>query len=77
MTSEPSSPLSQAKPKSLDDLFEADPDSLSDSDIDEMVAHLRSERAHFKQAKAQKAKGPAKIPSGTVDELLGMLGLKK
>jgi len=77
MNSNESSPLSQAKPKSLDDLFDADPESLTDSDIDEMVAHLRSERAHFKQAKAQKAKGPAKIPSGSVDELLGMLGLKK
>jgi hypothetical protein len=71
------SPLSQPKPRSLDDLFEADPESLSDADIDEMVARLRAERSHFKLAKATKAKGPAKIPTGTVDELLGMLGLKK
>ena len=73
----PVSPLTQANPRSLDDLFDADPESLTDADIDEMVQALRSQRAHFKQAKAQKAKGPAKIPSGSVDELLDMLGLKK
>lgn len=72
-----SSPLSVPRPRSLDDLFAAEPESLTDADIDIMVGHLRSERAHFKQAKAQKVKGPAKIPSGSVDDLLGMLGLKK
>jgi hypothetical protein len=57
-------------------LFESHPDTLTDPDIDRMVVELRAQRAHFKQAKAQKVKA-APMPVGSVDEILGLIGLDK
>ena len=57
-------------------MFEAHPDTLADVDVDRMVIELRAQRAHFKQAKQQKVKA-APMPIGSVDEILGLIGLDK
>jgi hypothetical protein len=69
------SPLSEAKPRSLDDLFQADPDHLTDDDIARMVEELRLNRAHFKREKQLKV-SKAVIPTGTLDEMMEILDLK-
>lgn len=70
------SPLTQVKARSLADLFEAHPDTLTDEDIDRMVKELRDQRQHFKLAKQTKVKS-APIPVGTVDDILSLIGLEK
>jgi len=69
------SPLKEANPKSLDDLFQMDPDQLTDDDIKAMIEHLRANRTFFKQEKATRSR-TAVIPTGTVDEMLEILDLK-
>lgn len=44
------SPLSEASPTSLQELFDRDPLSLSDSDIDTIVLELRTQRERWQQA---------------------------
>jgi hypothetical protein len=46
------SPLAQADPASLNELFLRDPLSLSEQDIDQIVAELRAQRARLAQAQA-------------------------
>src|SRR5262245_18512164 len=79
MTSAPSpihSPLAMAKPRSLTEMFEAHPDEITDAEIDRMVIELRAQRQHFKVAKQQKVKS-APVPTGSVDEILNLIGLDK
>ena len=78
MSSNPSesSPLTKVHSRSLNELFAAHPDTITDNDIDRMVAELRAQRAHFKTAKQTKAKAPT-IPQGTVDDILASIGLDK
>lgn len=52
------SPLTEADPASLQELFNRDPLSLSDSDIDRIVSELRSQRARWEQGQRTK-KAPA------------------
>ena len=76
-TTEPKgSPLATPNPKSLESLFEAHPDDLTDEDIDRMVVELRAQRTHVKQAKQAKIKS-APIPVGSIDEILAQIGLDK
>lgn len=70
------SPLTQVKARSLAELFEAHPDTLTDEDIDRMVKELRDNRQHFKMAKQAKVKS-APIPEGSVDDILSLIGLDK
>ncbi len=42
---QPENPLSEADPRSLDDLYSSDPLSLTDDDVDKIVADLRQKRA--------------------------------
>lgn len=70
------SPLAQAKARSLDEIFAAEVDTLSDADIESMISALRANRAFFKQAKQAKPKVAA-IPHGSVDELMDILDLNK
>lgn len=76
------SPLSEADPKSLDDLFNEDPLNLTNDDLDRLVLALRENRAQWeKEDKAaqseSRARRPtqykAKVPKGTLK--LGDLGL--
>lgn len=46
------SPLAQADPASLNELFLRDPLSLSEQDLDQIVAELRAQRARLAQAQA-------------------------
>lgn len=53
------SPLAEANPASLDELFSRDPLSLSNNDIARGVEALRAQRANWKIAEAQgKTKAP-------------------
>lgn len=72
-----SSPLTEVNPRSLDELFASEPDTLTDGDIQQMVIHLRAERHQFKQTKAAKEnrKTPPAIGNGA--ELLSLLELTK
>lgn len=55
------SPLAEATPDSLDELFRRDPLGLSDQDLDRIVAELRSRRAIWAKAEAEgKTKAPRK-----------------
>ena len=78
------SPLEEADPRSLDDLYAADPLSLTDDDVDKIVADLRQKRALWasEDAAAQsqgRARRPkeykAAPPKGQLS--LGGLGLGK
>lgn len=75
-TSPIQSPLTQVKARSLAELFEAHPDTLTDEDIDRMVKDLRENRQHFKMAKQARVKS-APIPEGSVDDILSLIGLDK
>lgn len=59
----PDSPLSEADPRSLDDLYAADPLSLTDDDVDKIVSDLRQKRALWatEDAEAQ-SQGRARRP---------------
>jgi len=78
------SPLSEADPKSLDDLYVADPLALTDNDVDKIVDDLRQKKALWESedAAAQsqgRARHPkeykAPPPKGQLN--LGSLGLGK
>ena len=57
-------PLSEAEPRSLDELYSADPLSLTDDDIDKMVADLREKRVLWaKEESESQAQGRARKPS--------------
>lgn len=70
-SSQESNPLEEADPKSLDALFSADPLSLTDQDLDVMVAKLRAERAKW-QAEAAKPKGTPKTKVTVTAKDLGL-----
>lgn len=61
------SPLGEAKPDSIEELFRRDPLKLSDGDVDEIIKTFREKRASWIQQelegkprakRAPKAKGP-------------------
>ena len=57
------SPLNEADPRSLDDLYAADPLSLTDDDVDKIVKDLREKRALWeKEDKEAQAQGRARRP---------------
>ncbi len=77
-------PLGEADPRSLDDLYAADPLSLTDSDVDKIVADLRQKRdlwqtedaAAQSQGRARKPKAyKSAPPKGQLN--LASLGLGK
>lgn len=47
-------PLSQVSPDSLSDLFNKSPDTLTDADLDQIIAALRAERARWNLSEAKK-----------------------
>lgn len=64
-------PLSEASPKSLDELFNSDPFGLNDRDIDRVVAALREHRARIAAAggdvrKAAKAAPKVQAKPGSI-----------
>lgn len=71
------SPLHEASPRSLDELFAAEPDTLTDEDIHRMVLELRDNRKTFVAEKAAKVKGGNTPIVATGGELLDLLGLTK
>ena len=80
----PESPLSEADPRSLDDLYAADPLSLIDDNVDKIVADFRQKRALWaSEDAAAKSQGRARRPKeyksappkGQLD--LGGLGIGK
>lgn len=57
------SPLSEANPRSLDDLYSADPLSLTDDDVDKITNDLRQKRSLWeKEDAAAQAQGRARRP---------------
>jgi len=46
------SPLAEANPLSLEELFRLDPLKLSDADVDQIIAELRRKRALWAAAEA-------------------------
>ena len=65
-------PLKEADPKSLEDLFDKDPLNLTDADITKIVAELRLNRAAWaaeEAVKATKPKRAAKAPKASASKL--------
>lgn len=66
------SPLAEARPTSLDELFSRDPLDLQDQDISIIITELRKQRALWAAAEAQ---GKTRAPKGaaptnlTLDDL--------
>lgn len=58
------SPLAQTNPKSLDELFEMDPEKLTKEDIEVIVSQMREARARFAAAEAAGKKAPLMNASG-------------
>ena len=56
------SPLSEADPKSLEEIFSLDPLKLSRSDRDVIVTELRRARAKWEDVKTSPSKGAPKVP---------------
>ena len=78
------SPLKQADPKSLDELFNADPLDITNTDLEALVAEYRLNRHKWAKEEAEsktqgRASRPkeykAKIPKGSIK--LADLGLGK
>lgn len=77
----PESPLNEASPKSLDELFDRDPLDLADEDVDTIITTMRTNRALWlkleedaaaqgKRVSAPRAKKPkAPAPSLTITDL--------
>lgn len=55
-------PLAEASPKSLQELFSADPLGLNDRDIDKIIAELRAHRERIVAAGGDAAKVAKKAP---------------
>lgn len=57
------SPLEEATPDSLQELFDRDPLQLTDSDIEKIVTELRAQRARWevREAKPKKTSAPATL----------------
>jgi hypothetical protein len=64
MTQDPTSPLAEAIPESLDELFSRDPLQLAEPDIDKIVARLRAERANWDKEQAITAGKPPRAKAG-------------
>ena len=67
----PVSPLEEVSPQSLGALFNADPLSLSDQDIEKIVLELRCHRELFLKAEAQGqgSKVRAPVTAKTIEDL--------
>ncbi len=57
----PTSPLSEAEPNSLDELFNRDPLELADQDIQRIVAVFRAQRKNFDLEEASAKKSGKKV----------------
>lgn len=57
---QPTSPLSEAIPESLDALFSRDPLNMTEDDVGKIVARLRAERAVWAEREANAASRPAR-----------------
>lgn len=66
MTSTSPTPLSQASPESLNEIFNKDPELVSDEDIAKVVAVLRADREKF----IQNEKKPKAAPKAKADDKL-------
>jgi hypothetical protein len=53
LTTLESSPLAEASPTSLQEIFDKDPLSLTDEDIDRTVAELRAQRERWEKTEAK------------------------
>jgi hypothetical protein len=66
-------PLREASPESLNGLFERDPLSLTDSDVESIVQQLRVARSKWAEEEAQKQRSGKKSkpadPNMTLDDL--------
>lgn len=58
------SPLSEANPESLQELFDRDPLELSKQDITRIVTELRANRHHFVKEETRARKAGKKNPGG-------------
>jgi hypothetical protein len=70
---EAANPLREASPESLNELFERDPLSLTDSDVESIVQQLRVARSKWAEEEAQKQRSGKKSkpadPNMTLDDL--------
>lgn len=63
-------PLTEASPTSLQDLFDMDPLSLSDSDIEQVVRELRAQRERWAVAEKKIAgRGKTQVVAVSLDDL--------
>lgn len=63
------SPLAEASPESLQELFDKDPLELTDHDVERIVAELREQRGRWTQAekKGKKVAAPKSISLADLD----------
>ena len=61
------SPLSEASPDSLEELFSRDPLDLTDRDLDRIVAELRAKRHLWTQEQATKPERKSKVARKELD----------
>jgi hypothetical protein len=71
----PAQPLREADPASLNELFERDPLSLTDSDVESIVAQLRVARSKWAEEEAQKQSRGKKSKPADANLNLDDLGL--
>jgi len=67
--------LTEANPGSLNELFNRDPEGLSDGDIDRIIEVMRAQRERFAQAEAQGTKRPKPTQAPATNLLAKDLGL--
>lgn len=63
------SPLAEANPASLQELFDLDPLRLTDNDLDRIVLALRAQRAKWEASEKTKKGKPATVTISSLDEL--------
>lgn len=62
------SPLAEANPQSLQELFDRDPLQLTDDDIEKIVCELRTQRDRWQQAE-KKGKAKRDLVTVSLDDL--------
>jgi hypothetical protein len=76
---QPTTPLSAVNPKSLDELFSADPDDLTKPELELVVKEMRAQAARWQVAEAAGKRSAPKVPKASASPGLSLedLGLLK
>jgi hypothetical protein len=62
--------LQEARPDSISDLFNRDPEKLTDSDLDRIVAEMRANRERYDQLEKDKPRKEDRVTKKEINDVL-------